>query len=291
MAPDPLPLPLLTNPLARCGLHPGVAAAWACEKCQRGHCGPCQRRTERRTTPLATCLQCGGMLRRLDVDTSSLATPWGALRQAYSPLGLACGAALGLPMLYAGFVVTTLPFMLVATAGCVWTYFLGVVRWRATAHAGLPPPGHVADNLWVAMAPLTGFAAGLLAALPAALAVARGSGPGLVVLWSALALLWLPVPVLAAAARANAVAPLLPLDTLAAVRDDVFGYAGMALGAAAWAVVAAVIGAALVLTVGRIPGIGLWLAAVGTLPGLWAVALALGRWGERQAARIGFEEP
>ncbi|MSP93290.1 MAG: hypothetical protein EXR79_16100 [Myxococcales bacterium] len=285
------PLPLLANPIARCGLHPALAAAWVCAKCQRGHCGPCQRRTDRRTTPLGTCLQCGGALQRLDIDSAALTTPWGALRQAYSPLGLACAAALAVPMLYAGFVVTTLPFVLVATAACAWTYFLGVVRWRATAHAGLPAPAHVIDNLRGSMAALTGFLAVLIAVAPAVVAWTRGAHRIVVCLWVALALAWLPVPVLAAAARGDFPGPLLPLATLRAVRDDLFGYAGMMLGTAAWSVVAFGVAAVLAMSVGRLPGIGPWLVTVGALPGLWAVALALGRWGERQAAQIGFEEP
>jgi hypothetical protein len=282
-------LPLVAR-FVRCGLHPADAATFACGKCGRGHCGPCQRRTDKRTTPLATCLQCGGALQPVVVESEAETGAWATLRVAYGALGLACSAALALPMLYAGVVVTTLPYFAVVIGACAWIYFLGVVRWRAKGRSGLPLPSHVLDDAWQAMAPLGGFVSAGLGFVPALWWLARGGSWVGAVGLAALGVVWLPVPALTAAASDRRWAPLWPQSVLAAARQDGVGYLALAVGAVGSAAAAAAVFAVLLATLGRLPVAGIWLAATGAMPAAWALALAIGRWGKRHASEIGFDE-
>ena len=264
-----------------CPFHPLRAGAWACVACGRSHCDACRGRTERRLTPLGTCLQCGGRLEPVQrsVDSPGLAGLVATWRQAYSPSGLLAAAALAVPVLYGSVVFTFLIPAVAITGFCSWTYLLAVVRYRLTGHQQLPTPARVLQDVRSAMAVPAALLAALLALSPALWLDAHGHGAALTVPLALLALLWLPVPILAGAAGPSHLGPLVPWRVVAAGARDPSGFLWMAVAATTQFLAVAAVGATLARWLVFLPFVGLWLTCIAVLPGLWAVASGIGEWG------------
>ena len=278
----------LGDAASQCPLHPLRGGAWLCAACGRPHCDLCRNRTERRLTPAGTCLQCGGTLAAIlgPTDAAGTAGAWAAWRQAYSRLGLLNAAALALPLLYGGFVVALIVPAILVTGFCVWVYFLTVVRWRLLGNIELPTPGRALQDVRSSMAVLGTQLAVLLAFLPAALLVTYGESPRLAILPALLAMLWTPVPILAGAASDNNLAPLVPIRASLAARNDSFGFLFMSGSVAALVVLLAVAASLIGLSLAPLAGVGLWVASVAVLPGLWALASMIGIWGRSRLADL-----